>query len=374
MNTPQELKAIVSKMLRDKDKACVSIILPMYHLSPDQGMDKLHLKKAIEQASGELLLRYSTDAMSLMQSLNNVASGVELNHTQMGIGIYVSETVQAFVFFPFVVEEKVFVSSRFDMRDILFLLQYSGIHHVLHLAEKTTRLYSGTFYELTEVQNEDFPFTHNSEHEYQHSSPGTSYAGYAHVKSFEKDKTLLTKTRFNSLTHEIDTLLNKYIHDDEALIVCGEKRHTSAFLNRTNQIQKVIGAINGNYDHYTEQEMAQLITPTVLSNFGEIMLDELNELREKIGEARAVTGFTKVWEAVEEKRARTLIIEKSYEPRTFKEKLKVKEINHYSRTENSANDLINMLVEMVTEQGGKIVFVENGMLSEFRSIALITRY
>jgi hypothetical protein len=246
----------------------------------------------------------------------------------------------------------------------------------LHLDEKNARLFGGRLKQLEEIKSKDFPLVYTNDREYQPSSQSTSYAGYAHVKSFEHDKAGLEKSRFESFLLQVDELLDDYVKYAEAIIVCGVKRYTSAFLNRTSHGRKVITVINGNYDSYGITELSAIAWPAIEAFVAEKMIDEVSEFKENKGEGMAEEGILAAWDAVVEGRGLTLLLEKDYHIQGFLEKqysyglyLKPPKAPHIV-----LKDAVNELINRMLEKNGKVIFVENGMLRDHQHIALITRY
>ena len=236
--TNQFLIEELEMLQREKGKPCVSIIAPLWDLSAGRKTDKLYLQKVIKAAIDEIKLTYPGEAASLVESINNLHNEINFDRAREGIGIFVSSDFKYQTFFPFSVKEKIVVDNSFEIKDVLFKAQYAFPYYLLHLAEKKARLYRGKLKDLEEVNSKDFPLVYLNEREYQASSQSSSYAGYAHVKSFDRDKAGLEKSRFQSFLIQVDELLNDYVKNAEAIIVCGVKRYTSAFLNRTSHAKK----------------------------------------------------------------------------------------------------------------------------------------
>ena len=374
--TNQFFSAELEMLQREKGNHCVSIIAPLQDLSAGRKTDKLYLEKVIKAANDKIILTYPEVAASLIESINNLYNEIDFDRTQDGIGLFVSTGFMYQAFFPFSVKEKIVVDESFDLRDLLFKAQYSFPYYLLHLDEKKARLYSGRLKHLEEINSKDFPLIYVNEREYQPSSQSTSYAGYAHVKSFEPDKAELEKSRFESFLLQVDELLGDYVTCAEAIIIWGVKRYTSAFLNRTSHAEKVITVINGNYNSYSIAEISTIAWPAIEAFVAEKMIDEISEFKENIGEGMAEEGIMSVWDAVGEGRGLTLLLEKDYSIQGFLEKqysyglyLKPPKLP-YIVLKDAVSELINRMLE----KNGKIIFVENGMLRNHQHIALITRY
>lgn len=374
--TNQFFSAELEMLQREIGKPCISIIAPLKDLSAGRKTDKLYLEKVIKAAKDKIILTHPEVAASLIESINNLYNEIDFDRTQDGIGFFVSTGFMYQTFFPFPVREKIVVDESFDLRDLLYKAQYSFPYYLLHLDEKKARLYRGKLKHLEEINSKDFPLVYVNEREYQPSSQSTSHAGYAHVKSFEHDKAGLEKSRFESFLVQVDELLDEYVKYADAIIVCGIKRYTSAFLNRTTHAEKIVTVINGNYNSYRLTELSAMAWPAIEAFVAEKMIDGISEFKENIGEGMAEEGIIPVWNAVAEGKGLTLLLEKDYQVQGFLEK-KYSYSLYLKPPKDSytiLKDAVGQLIKRMLEKNGKIIFVENGMLRNHQQIALISRY
>ena len=366
----------LNRMLSEKGKTCISIIIPLYDLSPERKSDKLHLEHAIHGVRDELLGHHPDEAGLLVNSLEELSREISFDRTQEGLGLYVSENIKHRVGFPFPVKEKIIIGQEFELSDILYMLQYAHPYGVLHLDEKNPKLYRGSLKSLKEIENGEFPLSYEMNYEFEKPNPGSSYAGYAHLKGFEKDRSVGDKKRYETFFKHTDELLGDYIRDFELVVLCGIKRHTAAFMNRTTHASKIISVINGNYDRYQTHEMANIVWPSIQAFVAEKMLDAINAFREENGEGNTEEGIVSVWQAASEGRGLTLLVEKDYRiagyiEQKFDDQLHLKPT---SQTNKVLPNAVNEVIEMVLNHNGNIVITENGMLKDHQNIAVITRY
>ena len=363
-------------MSNDKGGICVSVIIPLYHLSQDQKQDKAHIEKAINDVSENLIINYSTEAPLLLDKLTQLTREIKFNRKDLGIGIYVSRNITLVHYFPFPVQETIVVNNSFRIKELLLKEQYAVPYFVLYIDDRKARLFTGALKNVQEIVNENFPVTNTDDYIYAPPSRGTSYAGSAHVKSFENDKSASKKKRTEAFLAEIDELLDHIIKDSQPIILCGPKRVTAAFLNRGTHANTIISVINGNYEDYSAADFAQLTWPGVEKFLGEKMIDEVNEFMEKTGEGLTEFGLENIWDASMEGRIAKLLVEKDYTAKGYFESgnpgiLYVKE----PRQDHTIIDnVIEKIIEKVLEKDGEISFVENNMLRNYQHIAAITRY
>ena len=186
----------------------------------------------------------------------------------------------------------------------------------------------------------------------------------------------MEKRRFETFLRHIDELLDDYVKNANAIVLCGVRRYTSAFLNRTTHAEKVIAVLNGNYEWENISDAVAMTWPAIQSFIEEKMLDSISDFKEKVGEGMAEEGVLAAWDAIAEGRGLTLLVEKDYHLPAFLEKHYGYQLYLHPPKEpyTNLNDAVGELIERMVEKKGKVIFVENGMLINHQRIALITRY
>jgi hypothetical protein len=376
MPAKQTIKEEVKMLLGQKGKTCVSIVVPLHNLTIDQKADKIHLEKAVKEVCERIKANNIESSDMLIEKLDALLQQAEFNRNDQGIGLYVSAETGFYSTFPFTVTENIVIDKSFRLRELLFKQQYSIPYNVLYIDESEIRLYTGKLRELKMVCNGEFPMLYEEKYEYQPASHSTSLAGYAHVKSFEKDKRGIDKIRHEAFIQQADDQLHKYLQNSEVLLLCGVTRYTSAFLNRTAHANKIISVLNGNYNRFDETEFAGMAWPSIEAYIDEQMIDAISEYNEKIGEGLSEEGFIPVWDAVLSGRGNTLLVERNYQVKAYLANNNSWQLFLQAprRKHKVLEDAVNNLIEMVLDKNGKVVFTEDGMLNDHKHIALITRY
>ena len=376
MISEKQLDEELLSMLKDKGNICVSIIVPTHRLSPERRVDKLKVERAIDNAKLFLRSSYAEPKIKpLLQALDELYQEIDFTHNKDGVGLYISSNIKLAVQFSFPVEEKVMVGDNFELRDLLYKEYYAKPYYVLLLSEKQARLFEGRWDAMTEVRDKTFPKEHKEEYIYNPPSQSTSYAGYSHVKSFEKDKSELEAIRFKDFFRHADELLNDYLVGDKPLIVLGIEKELAWFESISEHKQNIIGKIAGSYNHSSLKQIVEKVWPVMSSHLNNERVLLIEEFIEKIGQHLAVSGIQEVWQAAREGKAFKLLVEKDYQSPGFVDKDSYRLYLHPSQEPHKIlADAVDDVIEMVLEQNGQVCFVDNGMLKDYQGIALITRY
>lgn len=356
---------------------CITVVVPTHRLSPDRRTDKLTLKRAVDQAID--LLRYQHDGepivRSLSASLKELESSADLLHNYDGLGLYVSTGIRKIVRLPFQVTGKVLVGERFDLRELWYKAQLNATYYTLMVTEKKVMFWEGHLDQLEEIVNPDIPSAYHEEYLYEVPSRSSSYAGYAHVKSFERDKTVIEEHRMKSFLKNIHQAIHKYLIGDQRLILIAPEKTISWYKDIVGPHSPITNTIAGNHAYSSQAEVEKMVWPLVVEDYQKQFQKEIQQAMDLLGRHRAVFGLESCWRAAADGNAFKLLVEKDYRCAGFTANsgrhlyLKPPPFTHVSLP-----DAVDELIHLVKSKNGKIIFGENGSLNNEGHIALITRY
>jgi hypothetical protein len=270
--------------------------------------------------------------------------------------------------------EKVMVGDNFELRDLIYKMNYSKPYFALLLTEKEVRLFEGSLDKLKEIKDGNFPKKYEEEFIYNPPSRGTP-SGHAHVRNFEKDKSALEEIRFKDFFRNTDELLNDYLVNNIPLILLGTEKELGWFRDISAHKKQIIGEITGSYDYSNLTELANMVCPVMKSHLDNETVELIKEFIEKIGEHRGISGIQEVWQAAREGRGLKLLVEKDFRKPGFVVKdayrlfLRPPQNSH-----KILADAVDDIIEMVLEKNGEVFFTYDDALKDFQRIALITRY
>jgi hypothetical protein len=361
---------------KESGNTCLTVIIPTYYKPGERSVNARLIEDGIGKA--KRLVEYKCPAVereALLNSLDNLAASIDLVHAAEGIGLYVSKNIRFSTLFHFPVEEKISVEPEFEVRDLLYKKSTESSYYALMLAENGAKLFKGLGRELSEIADKSWPESRRDNYEYAKPARSHSYAGEAHVKSFEKDRSEVESNRLKTFFRHINTDLKTYLDDKSPLIVLAPVKEQSLFEEVSEHKHNIIGKINGNYANASLPALASLILPFLAAHLEKQREQLIKDFGESIGGHRAVSGIQAVWEAVEEGNVFRLLVEKDFRCAGFL----VKNDPHlYLRPPKKEHDIVSdavdRLVLNVLRKNGQVHFVDNGMLKEYGRVALVTRY
>lgn len=363
-------------MQKERGNICISITVPTHRLSPERRVDVLKLEKAMQNAKQLMEYKYpEQDHKELLQAMDDLFVTIDFTRNAEGLGMYISPHLKLAIQFPFPVEEKVMVGEHFEIRDMLYKVNMSHPYYVLLLSKKGVKLYEGMMDQLTEISDNNFPTEYEDDYLYSKPSRSTSYAGQAHVKSFEKEKSVLEQIRFEDFFHNVDAALNDYLVGNTPFIVMGTDKEISWFTDVSRHNRLLAGKLSGGYQHANTTELSEITWPMMQRHYHAESRKLLSEFVKKYGGNLGVFGIEEVWQAAQEGRAHQLLVEKDYRVPGFisleDNKFHLKSPN---KTHKLVADAIDEIIGMVLEKNGEVYFTENNELEEYRHIAMIKRY
>jgi len=228
---------------------------------------------------------------------------------------------------------------------------------------------------LFEIKDNNFPREYKDDYAYAKPVRSSSYAGYSHVKDFEKDKSEMEAIRLRDFFRKLDKTLDNYLLRNHPLIIFGVEKELSLFNGVSSHTKNIIDKIAGSHNYDSEKQLSDLAWPAMRLHLENDWKKLVKEFEEKIGEGLGVSGIQDIWNVTQEGKAFKLLVEKDYRTPGF---LSDNEYHLYLRPPMKPHkvlaDAVDDLIETVLEKNGYVYFVDNGTLKNHHRIALITRY
>lgn len=344
----------------------VSILLPTYRTAPENLKDPIRVKNLSKEAEDRLLQEFTWREIDpLLSRLNDLVEGIDYRYTLEGMAIYVNKDFSRAFSLPFKPMEQVVVDETFATRNLVMALNRTQRYWVLTLSDKPTRLFEGVRDSLVEITEGGFPMTNQG--------PGSATrlpGGQGINRSAYRDE---KNRQFYSA---VDAAFKEFaIDDDLPLIVAGVDRNLAFFQEVSSHTSAIIGTLRGNYDKTTVHELAPLVWPLVKANRA-VQVDEiLSELDAAVSAQKYASSITEVWQLAQEGRGSTLIVESGFHfPARVDESGMFLTPADDVTAPDVIDDAVDDVIVTVMTKGGKIVFVDDGVLEHYQSIAMILRY
>lgn len=367
----------IETMLRLRGKLSVSVLVPLMHANPGHHEDWEKIDRLMNDALSEL---DKTDSMfkgKIRDAVNSIMPFISFNRNNKGLGIYAAADFLYIAYFPFSVLENVAVAPVFQLKELFRLSQFSADTMLLAISSKKARLFRALDPGMREEVDGNFPLVFEDDYEYESPSRGTSYAGSAHVKSFEKDKSIVRKRRFRDFLRKLDGILGNYVTRGCEFIVSGTSEHVAELRSLTRHGKYLSSEVIGGYDWYDASEYNTLLWPVLQKRIGEKVIDMLEYYSRRAGEGFSEHGMTQVWNAVKEGRVDTLLVENGYETTGHvlgDQQLLFEGSGTLDKEGHFYSTAVNELVQLAALQQAGIFFLDKDLMPADSHVAAICRY
>lgn len=361
------MKTQENTLIGQHEYPAISLLVPTHPEYPKFKLDKKHIQGLINQAEMQLTERFSKRrAGELTEKLKETVDTIDFGNLTQGIAIYVSPHQAKIVHLPFSVDEKVIVDDSFEVRDLLYSSQLHREYLLVLISKNSVRTAWGYGTALVPVRYKDMP-ENIKDVTNSHSLPGWDYLD---TEAYD-EKNMHNYLRF------IDDVLSKATNgNDYPVIIMGDTKTLGLFKAGTGLGGKIIGYVDGNYEHATVKEIHAKINP-ILARLDKTAEDDaLNVLYGSLSKGEYCAGLVEVWRAAMEGRGRLLLVEKGYQQTaTLGDDaatliLGEDPVHAYRKIADAVDDVM----ETVLQKGGKVQFVQDGRLDAYERIALVTRY
>lgn len=363
--------SVINKLIGTRDQTCVSIVIPTDTVDKRKNLEML--KKATRRTKALLNTREVPDGLKtdLVIKIDSLAALIP-KKVSVGLGIFLSQEHLAFILFPFAVKYKIKLGNDFEIRDLLYLKQYSAPYYIVNPSKKGVHLFKGELSELEEIIDGRFPLGYHDDFEYARASIADASA--SSLKGFEKGKNEITEIRLKAVFREADALLPSYLARDGALLMAGTQKMISLFHAVTAHNKQVICKIYGSFSEENIGKLREAAWEAFVRYRKNDIASIVQNLDEK-NNGQVVEGLHDAWIAANEGKGLALVVEKDYHRRAYRTKAKsALHIQTPGKPYTVVSDAVDELIQAVEARKGTVLLTENDQLKNYAHVALVLRY
>jgi hypothetical protein len=361
------MEIVPATVIGQKEYPAISLLMSTHPAYPKFKLDRNKMQELIEDAGRQISARFSSHLSNQMiDKLYATVNEINYSHLSNGLAVYVSPHHARVIHLPFEVMEKVVVDQSFEVRDLIYSAKMNVEYLLAMITKNGVRTLFGFGNVFVPVKYKDMPVgiydVTNS-----HSLPGWDYLD---TEAFD-EKNIRNFLRFT------DDVLEKAVKETGLnTIVIGDRKLLGYFKAETSLKDKILGYIEGNYEHSSGAEIRKLVEPLLQKHRRAEEEKALLTLAGAVNTGHYESGAAAVWQAVEESRGRLLLVEKDYrQPAKYSDSgLELLPENEMLPSHNFISDVVDDIIEKVMLRGGDIQFVSNGALSQHQRLALVTYY
>lgn len=153
-------KKNIEELIQKQKGWCLSIYMPAHSTAAETQQDKIRFKNLIKDAEKRLLengLR-SREAGEFMEPLRGLLEDEPFwQHQRDGLAVFRSDDILRYFRLPENFRELLVVTRRFHLKPLLSFLSNDGKFYILALSQNKTRLFLGTHYTISKVDEANIP-------------------------------------------------------------------------------------------------------------------------------------------------------------------------------------------------------------------------
>ena len=349
-----------------KYRPSVSIILPF---EPKMSIHKeleYQLERTVSQVEKNLVNSYPVEkAKPVIDKLKLLTKKLDFSTYKRSVAIFVSPLIEKVYYLDIPVEEKVVIDESFEIRDLVYSKKEIHKYLLLVLSASRSQIFLGNttqFFRIVANTTENIASVKNDVAE--------------RVGTFS-DPSARKEIMLDKFLHHVDNGLGHIINAYALpLFVMGTNRTLGHFKKITHHRDRIINYIHGNFEGASETEIRNAIAPYIADWKKIKENDLLLQLDEAMSAKKLTAGIQEVWKEVTRKKGRLLVVEKNYmypadhgvEADVIYPKGEI------ANTSFFIHDAVDDIIEKMLESGGDVEFVDEGVLKDYKRIALIKYY
>lgn len=352
----KELKDVVSD-------CCITIVLNTHRTKPDSKVDRLELKKLIQEADNRLF-QYEAEekARILSKRLHALENHIHFDENLDSLVLFVSDTVAKHLHLPLRVENRVIIDKSFATRDLVRLLHMKTNYFILVLSEYKARLIEA--FNETLIREVDAPFPIENTELYSSTT--------IELKNAERQKHLLSE-----FYNRIDKAVNEIRNDDpKPVLICSQEMNYSEYLKVADLKDSIFPVfVPGNKLYQDAHEIIHESWKIVRSFQLEKNSKRVQELEEAVSSGKFLSDANEIWNATNEGRIRTVFIEEDLFRPARIDNNTITFVNESERNKpDVVDDVYDEIIEASMNSGADVVFMKKGELQQFQGIGAVTRF
>lgn len=281
------------------------------------------------------------------------------------VGVFVSPGQARWYPISEPVEARVVIDDTFATRDLVHAQLRSAHSHVLHLNDRTTRLYAGAGHRFAEVLGGGFPLTR----------PAPAPELDDGHRPLGREPSRVREQELRRFVREVDDALEPVLRADPLpLIVVGPSRRLAAFGAASRHRRAIDVQVPWGGRHLAVPRLDDLVGPAIEQIIERDTAAALDEVDAAIGAQRLVQGLDACWTAGWQHRIGLLVVEHGFsEAARLDPDTGTIELTDEREAPDVIDDLVDELIEGVLARRGRVTIVADGTLADRGRVVACTR-
>lgn len=361
MENKLSLRAKLRQLRQAASDPSISILLNTHRTFPDNKQDEIVLKNLVQEAENRLLATHEKrDILPVIEKMKQLAASIDYRYNLDSLGIFVSRDTAESLRLPVSVTDRVNIGTNFAVREIVRAINQTERYYILSVSQQKARLLEAKNDQLTrEITDDNFPMTNDalySTHALDRSLAGVE-ENYLREFFNRVDKAFVEVYRANPLP----------------TVLAADEQNHSHYRQIADIPDAIVAYLSGNRDNDKPHELIAGAWPAMRAHNARRQDEALQQLDHAQSHQKAMSDIQDIFIAARDGRAELLLVEKGFLQPAVISGDSVKIVNDPNTT-GAVEDIVDDIIEMVMDNGGKVVYLEPGKLTGYQKLALVARY
>lgn len=375
MTDQVDLKQTFKTLRAQSGEPVVSVFVPTHRIFPENEQDPIALKNQLKVVEERVTAEYDKRvAASVMEQIDAQIAELDHNYNLDTLAIFATPESAQVLRLPFSAKARVVIGQKFATRDFMRDLSESVGYYVLVITSEVARLIEGVNDRLVkEIKGGAHRQQTMSELTFPINN-STLPTGSKADRTGSSDDDKYLKEFFNRVDKSLQELYNK---SPLPVILVGDSHNMGFFEKMCDRPDIIIGKVD-NLTYLNDskpEDIIQGVQEVVAEKRQSRYETAKGDLEKARNEKMVRTDLQQIYRAASEGNAVTLLVRQGYTvAATIDETAQTLLVQDDATLDEVTDDAVGEVIELVSNNGGEVVFVPSEQMDEKEPIALITRY
>jgi hypothetical protein len=361
MENQPSLRAKLRQLRQAASDPSISILLNTHRTFPDNKQDEIVLKNLVQEAENRLLASYEKrDILPVIEKMKQLAASVDHRYNLDSLGLFISRDIAEAVKMPVSVTDRVNIGLNFAVREIVRAINQTERYYILSVSQQKARLLEAKNDQLVrEITDDNFPMPND-----------TLYSTHAFDRSLAGVEENYLREFFNRVDK---AFVEVYKSNPLPTLLAADEQNHSHYNLIADIPDAIVAYLSGNRDNDKPHELIADAWPVMRAYNARQQDEALQQLDHAQSHQKFFSDIQDIYLAARDGRAELLLVEKGFLQPAVVSGDSVTIVAH-ANTDGALEDIVDDIIEMVMDNGGKVVYLEPGKLADYQKLALVTRY
>lgn len=369
------MKTTLKSLRQVRANPAVSVFIKTHRTHPDNEQDPIALKnqlKVVEDRLSEEYDKRTSDA--ILEQITAKTDELDPNYNLDTLAIFATESEAKVLRLPFDAAERVIIGEKFATRDLMRNMSQAVHYYVLVITSEYARLIEAVDGRLVkEIAGESVRQDQMNELTFPIKNTTLPTGSKADRTGSSDDHSYLKE-----FMNRVDKSLQQFRNIDPLpVILVGDSRTLGFYEQVCDNTSFILGKVDHlpNLEDGRAEDIIEGVQELVNEKRNTRYETALGDLEKARNEKMVRTDLQQIYRSAVEGNAVTLLVRQGHiVPATIDEEAMTLMVSDDATADGVTDDAVSEIIELVSHNGGEVVFLPTDKMDEKEPIALITRY